>query len=317
MRIPWTILACLATLIFPLGQIDTVCASDIDAELADLINESSRSDLIAADVAEEGPLSEQDIESFDLRGPFAFPDDAETDRTTGLPRDKSLFCIDVSHHQGGGIDFGSMRKQSIRCVYVKATQGIRYKDPRFAENWSALGNLPDSDKLYRGAYHFLTADDDATTQASNFLRLVQKHGGFKPNDLPPVVDLEWDIGTIGGPDRWRKYKAGQIIDKTLKWLSIVEKETGEVPMIYTARAWWREAIGSEDKFEAFSRYRLWIADYSRSSAAVEVPKVPRNADWDLWQFSDRAAITIGFDRGVDANIFRGTEAEFLSNFGLN
>lgn len=39
---------------------------------------------------------------------------------------------------------------------------------------------------------------------------------------------------------------------------------------------------------AFSRYGLWIADYSKSSRAVEVPTVPNAARWTLWQFTSSA-----------------------------
>ncbi|MER9018781.1 GH25 family lysozyme [Mesorhizobium sp. M0898] len=302
-----------------------VRAGDIDSELADLIDEPSRSDLfelvIAADVKENGPLTTQQVGEFDLRGPFTYPEDADIDRSTGLPREKSIFCVDVSHHQGRDIRFDLFRDQRIRCVYVKASQGIRFKDPLFASNWRSLETLSGQNKVLRGAYHFLSADGDPGKQADNYLRLLAKHGPLRADDLPPVLDLEWDIGVRGGADRWQsdRYSADpdQIIQNALIWLQKVESETGKTPMVYTARAWWREAIGPEAKISAFEHYHLWIADYSRSSAAVELPKVPANADWHLWQFTDRAYLREGFDRPVDSNIYKGTEADFLREFGLD
>jgi len=306
--------------VFLLLSFQNAIADNIDQELVDLVDEPSRSDLfdliIAADIIENGPLSADDTAAFDLSGPFSFPEDSVVDRHSGNPREESLFCIDVSHHQGKNVNFAAMQKQNVRCAYVKATQGTRFKDPRFAENWVALSNLPKSPKVYRGAYHFLSADANPETQASNYLRLVGNHGGFKGDDLPPVVDLEWDIGTPGGADRWLKHSPEKIIQSTISWLKIVEASTGKKPMIYTARSWWRAAIGSEDKIRAFDGYKIWIADYSRSAAALEIPKTPANADWHLWQFTDRARFVDGVDHRVDANIYKGTEADFIKDFEL-
>jgi lysozyme len=243
---------------------------------------------------------------------FVFPTDTFVD-IQNVERKNSIFGVDISHYTPANFPFDQLVAQNIHYVYAKATQGVAFKDPKFAQFWNALGQLPEKQKVFRGAYHFLSSSDDPKTQAERFVAFLNLHGGLQPNDLPPVMDLEWDIAVANGPDRWRNYKSAEIVTAALMFLKRVEQLTGRTPMIYTARSWWRSVGIVESDIKQFSKYPIWIADYSRSAMATEVPAVPNNAKPDLWQFSESAKLT-GFKSGVDANIFHGTEADFLSTF---
>src|SRR4029078_9095672 len=105
--------------------------------------------------------------------------------------------------------------------------------------WSQLGALPKNEKVYRGAYHFLSSDSPGLSQAESFLGYVGVHGGFKPDDMPPCLDLEWDK-TASNPDRWAGHTPEEIIQSALDWLKEVNSKTGRKPMIYTALSWWKE-----------------------------------------------------------------------------
>ena len=255
---------------------------------------------------------------YKLIGPFAFPRDADYDTTEAKPRTNSIFGIDVSHYTMPNIPLQALRQSKITFLYAKATQGVSHYDGKFSFFWNALDELPLGEKVHRGAYHFLTADDDATAQAYTFLNFLAAKGGLRSTDMPPVLDLEWDK-TESHPDRWKDHDPGKIIEKALTWLRIVKEKTGRTPLLYTAQAWWRErGIPEKELFDqlSLSQYKIWIADYSPSSRAVEVPTVPTDAPWILWQFSEKATLPLPYDQGVDATIFKGPESQFYLDFGL-
>ena len=289
-----------------------------DAAWIDLKDEPSRSDLFEAYVIPKtrGPSPIQ-TRQFDLRGEFSFPRHALYDGNE--PRANSIFGIDISHHNGSSFDFGLLRQQEIRFVYMKASQGVRFRDPVFIDHWKAIGVLQQSLAIRRGAYHFLSAQADPVEQANSFLALLDLAGGLKPSDMPPVVDLEWDVARPNTPDRWLGQRPSDIVQKALIWLSHVKAKTGRAPMLYTSLAWWRERGIPESEIAKFSEFPLWIADYSESRRAIERPPTPGGARWHVWQFTDRARLSVGYpaNRGIDANIFHGTSDQFITAFDLD
>jgi lysozyme len=245
---------------------------------------------------------------------FKFPDDALKDE--GKPRANSIFGIDISHYTGRNFSFDSLKEQNVRFVYAKATQGVRYKDDLFGLYWQALHDLPAEKRVLRGAYHFLSSSADGASQADTFLNVLEKNGGLKDNDMPPVVDLEWDITQSDRSDRWQSHSPDEIIEITLAWLKRVEEKTGRIPVVYTARTWWRERQIPEESFGKLGHYKVWIADYSRSARATETPPTINHSHWDLWQFSETAELSRGYSGSLDANIYKGTEDQFASDFQI-
>jgi lysozyme len=244
---------------------------------------------------------------------FHFPSDTIVDTVNKVERKNSIFGIDISHYTKAGLPFDQLVAQNVQYVYAKATQGTTNKDAMFGKYWKAMDELPDKQKVFRGAYHFLSSSDDAKLQAERFVAYVNLQGGFKANDLPPCMDLEWDIATANGPDRWKNVKPADIVQRALTFLQRVEELTGKTPMIYTARSWWRGIGIPESQIAKFSKYTLWVADYSKSAHGTEVPASPNKAKPALWQFIDAAKLT-NFAGGTDADIFYGTEEDFLATF---
>jgi lysozyme len=288
----------------------------------DLQGEASRADLFyrliqSYQVENNLPVSTQKQagSSFALRKAFVFPDDADFD-TDGTPRKDSFFLIDISHYTDDNIPLDRLRAQRVIGVYVKATQSTNYRDAKFTRFWGELGKLEGSLKVYRGAYHFLSSSAPGAEQAAAFLRLMNETGGARDDDLPPVVDLEWDVRRAGGTDGWAKKSPDSIVAELKSFLEYIEKhgEGFKKPMVYTAKSWWTERIKSEARFAELSKYQIWIADYSKSSHAVEIPRVPNKSAYHLWQFTDNARLGLGYDKPLDANIFKGTEDEFVEQF---
>ncbi|MQB34174.1 GH25 family lysozyme [Rhizobium rhizogenes] len=290
-------------------------------EWKELTNEASRSDLFYRVVqgyqADNGlPVSsEEDAKSFALHNAFNFPHDTQFD-VDGSARKNSLFLIDISHYTDKTIALDRLRAQGVIGVYTKASQSTDYRDPSFSYFWGKLGVLTGSTKLYRGAYHFLSSSTDGEAQAKAFIRLMKESGGASADDLPPVVDLEWDVKRNSPGDGWSKKSPDQILTSVLAFLHYLEANGAPMkkPMIYTARAWWKERIGADARFVDLKDYQVWIADYSKSSQATEIPKVPNNATYDLWQFTENAKVGIGYKKSLDANIFKGSEDEFRARF---
>lgn len=295
--------------------------------LTELTNDLSRQDLFAdirrADAAANPERTKEAEQYFDLYGPFRFPNDAEIDTVLHKPRENSLFGVDISHHTASAFPLDQLRRRKVAFVYMKATQGSNFIDSKFSSFWSQAGKLSNGNEVHRGAYHFLSSGDPkipAATwgemQAATFIKVVKANGGLRLTDMPPVVDLEWDKATKDGPDKWSNRTPDEIAAIVNSFLSKVKAELNRTPMIYTARAWWRERIGSETKFAAISDYPLWIADYSRTSRANEAPRTINGAHWMLWQFTESATMAIGFNGSFDANIFKGKEDEFFTSLGV-
>ena len=247
---------------------------------------------------------------------FFFPEDARFDKIRNVARDKVIFGIDVSHHDSDKLNLAVLRLQKVDFVYVKATQGIKFKDPKFSSYWKTLADLEGEQRPLRGAYHFLSALDDGKTQAERFVQYVNLHGGFKKDDMPPCVDLEWDV-TSKNPDQWKGQSPDKILDNVIAWLRRTKELTGRIPLVYTARSWWIERGIPEAKLDMLKEYAIWIADYSRSHKASEKPAIINGRSQSLWQFADDAKLTLGYPGGaLDANVFYGSRDEFRKEFGL-
>jgi lysozyme len=286
----------------------------------DLENEPSRADLfnlIVRAVEDAKPEeTRQGIETFNLYGPFTFPNDTVYDIVEKKLRVRSTFGIDISHYTPTEIPLEGLYLRNVKFVYMKATQGTGFKDGKFQLFWNRLGKLPAGTKVHRGAYHFLTARGDPTAQANLYLEILRLNGGLHSTDMPPVVDLEWDVPEVGAADEWAALGVDQILDRVLIWLKTVEAETKRTPIVYTNGVWWKERIGSEAKLSELKHYNIWIADYSPTDRAVEVPFVPNRAQWSIWQFTAKSRFATDFTYSLDANIFKGTPESFYRTLGV-
>jgi lysozyme len=187
--------------------------------------------------------------------------------------------IDVSHHQGR-INWTAVKRDGIRFVFIKATEGGDWTDPQFQRNWTSARQAG----ILRGAYHYYRPQTHSAVQARHFLRRVK----VGPNDLPPVLDVEATDGVSNATLR----------RGVRNWLRIVEAETGKRPIIYVSRRF-APRLAAE-----FGDYPLWIADYRGTG-----PAVPRGwRRWTFWQHSERGRVS-GIRTPVDRNWFRGTLEE--------
>jgi lysozyme len=191
--------------------------------------------------------------------------------------------IDVSKYQGT-IDWNRVRNAGVTFAFIRVSDGVTYKDPKFASNWTnakAAG-------VIRGAYQFFRPAQSVTAQANLFLQAI---GTYQPGDLPPVIDVE----ATGG------LSPSQIASRVRQWVDIVEQATGVTPIVYTGKYFWRDEVGGPASFEPNP---LWIAQYTSKCPDIPSPWTR----WMFWQHSDRGRVD-GIQGNVDVNKFNGTLAD--------
>ena len=211
---------------------------------------------------------------------FDFEKDADDGKTYG---------IDVSHHKGN-IDWARVKDAGAEFSYAKATEGKTFTDPRFVANHRGARNVG----LPVGAYHFMSHGTEPADQAANFI------GVYKPerqtDDMPPVLDLEWDKKPGTNYDRWTGQTPQRIVDKCIAWLNIVEADFGVKPLIYTNKYWWEKMLGDEGK--RLASYKIWMSRYGKFD--LPAPPMPEGLKWAIWQFTEHGRIA-GIDGRVDVD----------------
>ena len=197
-----------------------------------------------------------------------------SDFLKSIPEGYQSVGLDISHHQGN-IDFERLFVKEgydtlISWVYIKASEGQDFTDPKFNKNRKELNDLG----IPNGAYHFFNPLKPPRPQAAHFMKVWKA----REIDLPPVLDVE----TQGFSD-------ADLIDKMHIWLTVVESETGLRPIIYTSLNFY------ETKFKGkFPSHQFWIAAYNRE---------PKRTDPQIvhWQYSESGRLP-GIREKVDLNV---------------
>ncbi|GIH27279.1 hypothetical protein Aph01nite_55890 [Acrocarpospora phusangensis] len=200
--------------------------------------------------------------------------------------------VDVSNWTGD-VDWESVADGGARFAYVHATEGLDYKNPRFAAQFGGAGDAG----IYRGAYHFAQPHESGGAEQADFF---VRNGGRWAADgktLPGVLDVEDNpYKNRNGLDHC--YGLDQ--DEMVKWIGDFAKRykarTHRDVVIYTTTAWWRSCTGDA---KGFGRNPLWLARWGD-----EVGPLP--ASWSkhtFWQSAEKGNHAGGEDR------FHGTATQ--------
>jgi lysozyme len=197
--------------------------------------------------------------------------------------------VDISHHNANP-NFAAAKAAGLVGVIHKATQGSGFVDSKYASRKKAALNAG----LLWGAYHFATgADTDA--QVKNFLKTA---GG----DDTTLLALDFEKNEQG---------PSMSLAQAKKFLTAVQKQTGQRPKIYTG-SFMFDTVGKKQDPD-FAKYRLWWARYN------ETPEIhPTWSAFWLWQYTDgqhgpkpRQVAGIGF---CDCDHFAGTASELTAQW---
>ncbi|MBN1501758.1 MAG: lysozyme [Spirochaetes bacterium] len=193
--------------------------------------------------------------------------------------------IDISHHQKN-IDWTELKKNNLKFVFIKATEGTDFTDHKYEEyvrNVSELG-------IAAGAYHFFSLKTSGKMQAENFIRVVNE----KDISLPPVIDLEF-----GGNSSYRP--SVEEFEKELNdYISVLNAHFRKKPLLYVTYEFYDYYMSS---IKINSEYSIWIRN---------VFYEPGNADgidWTFWQYNSRGMVD-GIEGPVDLNVYRYDEESF-------
>ncbi|MEM7413420.1 MAG: GH25 family lysozyme [Myxococcota bacterium] len=184
--------------------------------------------------------------------------------------------IDVSHHQGP-IDWPAVVGGGVAFVYMKATEGGDFVDPRFAENWAGAADAG----VKRGAYHFFTQCRSGAAQAANFIRVVPRDASA----LRHALDAEHMGPCREGP------AVDDVVAEIETFLDQVQAHYGLRPLVYTTREFHRTYLRN-----ALDRDGFWIRSLVR-------PPSFRTQHWVVWQYHNWGRRP-GIEGPVDLNVLR-------------
>jgi lysozyme len=203
-----------------------------------------------------------------------------------------IFGFDITSHDSD-IDWNKFVEDGYYFVFIKASQGTSFVDPRFKYYWEAAGRAG----LIRGAYHFFTSTD-GKLQASNFLTAL-KSVVLGPCDIGAALDFETPIGE-------QQMTAAERVKHAVLWLQDVQTATGKPPILYSGS--YLKDLGDPPELAA---YPLWLASYSTN------PRLPPNhTRYTFWQFSDgKTGPRFGrpsYSIPIDMNVFNGSSSELFA-----
>lgn len=196
----------------------------------------------------------------------------------------------------GAIDWKRAQSAGVKFAFLKCTTGNDGIDGKYKANAQACRDigLPYAPYLFGYPLREI-AGKPGRSPEDQARRMYADCDGQA--DMPPVLDLEWpphfekEKGTSKILDRWTQWNvdAAFIADWGLRCLAELERLFGRVPILYTYPNFW-QSLGQAGKDEAWSKYPLWIANYTHPNEWLPPdgakPYVPEPwSKWGIWQFS--------------------------------
>jgi GH25 family lysozyme M1 (1,4-beta-N-acetylmuramidase) len=208
----------------------------------------------------------------------------------------TLAGIDVSRYQGS-INWTSVRNAGVAFAFIKATEGVSFKDANFGTNYVGAYNAG----VIRGAYHFALPDrSGGATQAA----YLASNGGAWSADgrtLPAALDIE------GNPYGASCYGLSQAAMRTWigDFLTTYRARTGRYAIIYTTTSWWNTCTGSWTG--PWANHPLWLARWASAAGTL-----PAGAPvWTVWQYTATGRVA-GISGDVDRDYFNGDRSRLVA-----
>lgn len=198
--------------------------------------------------------------------------------------------LDVSQEQGY-IDWqATTMDRLIEFVYVKATEGTNYVDPRYLANVSAAHDYG----FLIGSYHTLTAKGSVVEQFFNF----NKHVLLSAQRLLPMIEVD-EVSTSG-------WTPQQVCDSLALFAWLVKDYYGCQPMIRTHQQFFEKTLRKR-----FGDFPLFVVRERKIQ-----PRVKGARRFLLWQRSTHGNVPgIYYDVNLDSYT-QGTSLEdlMISNY---
>lgn len=202
-------------------------------------------------------------------------------RTTPPYVDRERYPIagfDVSSHNGD-INFKAAAKDGMEFVWIKATEGVTFRDKNFSKNYEKAGKAG----LKRGAYHFFRFDRDGVEQAINLLETI----GDRDLELGVAIDIE----TSGNPEGI----SPDIIKERIASMADYLNLRGIAPTLYCNKTDYYDYMA-----DSFPGNSLWICGFTQDPIAEP---------WTFWQYYHSGSVK-GVKGKVDLNVYGGSREEW-------
>lgn len=147
--------------------------------------------------------------------------------------------IDVSHHQGE-INWTEVVKEGgVEFAYIKATDGVDYKDKQYIKNRNAARKAG----IPVGPYHFFRAEKSGQQQFEFFRSVVGNDF-----ELVPVLDLEELGGKITDRDKYR--------NEVKVFVRLFKAHYGYNPIVYGSHSFVKDYV-----YPVAQECDYWLAWY--------------------------------------------------------
>ena len=193
---------------------------------------------------------------------------------------------DFSHYNGI-LYYDKMIANDVRGVALKASEGLRWKDKTFPENWEKAGKYD----LYRTGYHYFR-NVDVNQQVRNFFEAMPEI-----DIIPRVIDFE-----IVDKD------LDQVARRLWKMVEAIEKKDGVKPIIYT-RASLIKKVLLQWSTEQLNSVFWWLAQYN--SPVLLKPKVINVNNILWWQHSEHLKYKEETSTGTGCSDFFYEDDKFI------
>ncbi|MDE6197932.1 MAG: hypothetical protein K2F91_08735 [Muribaculaceae bacterium] len=209
------------------------------------------------------------------------------DRSPHIEPDRSRYPVtglDLSSHNGV-VNFDSLSSAGIDFVFIKASEGVRFRDSAFGRNYAGARRTG----IPVGAYHFFRFDCDGRLQAINLLNAV--------NDCRLDLPLAIDVEESGNPAS----TATELIVGRLQSMVAYLQAAGHEVIIYTNKTGDARFMRRNFDNSADGTPELWICSFTD-------PPLTRRP-WLFWQHSHCSRVP-GIKGKVDMNTFNGSRDEW-------
>jgi GH25 family lysozyme M1 (1,4-beta-N-acetylmuramidase) len=197
----------------------------------------------------------------------------------------SVAGIDVSGHQGN-VNWAAQWNAGKRFVWVKATEGVSYRNPYFPQQYNGSYNQG----FIRGAYHFALPNVSGGATQANFFS--NNGGGWSADGktLPGAMDMEYNPY---GSTCYGLSKAA-MTQWILDFSNTYKARWNKYPAIYTSTSWWSQCVSGDFS----STNPLWVARYSSTVGTLPCCW----GFYTVWQYSSSP---------IDQNSFNGSYDRLL------
>jgi lysozyme len=190
--------------------------------------------------------------------------------------------VDVSHHNGR-VDWPRIRAAGYTFAYLKASEGIAYRDSTFARNRDGARAAG----LVTGGYHYFSLCSPGREQARNFAAAM---GLPRAGSLPAAVDLEFGGNCGQRPSR------GALWAELNAFLAVLDSAGYQPTVLYATKEFHHAYLDGQPVTNP-----LWVRSvFGR----------PRfGGAWVFWQYAATGRVD-GAEGRIDLNFFRGSPADF-------